>query len=276
VHRPDQRHPEGAGVLSRQPRVSVADLRRPGGDRGPEHPAVQRDKGSARTPDCHGGGAEGHRSVARRRAAGVQYHRPAGAGAGRFVRCLGVPFRWRPDPAGSPLRNHGRPVQELHDAGPLARDARDHQWARAARAALHRHRRPAARPGVGGAAAGQPVAPSDRRAADARRQGHRLPEPGLAGARARARAIEGTAADLRRSGGDRHSERAPVQRDEGSAGAPDRHRRGAANHRPLHGRRPSCVRGHRRQLYEAVSCRGRRGGLDRRRGHAASARVPRQ
>ena len=42
----------------------------------------------------------------------------------------------------------------------------------------------------------------------------------------------GTAEDLRRPGGDRDPERAPVQRDEGGAGAADRNGRGSAGHQP--------------------------------------------
>ena len=50
----------------------------------------------------------------------------------------------------------------------------------------------------------------------------------------------GAAQDLRRPGGDRDPERAAVQRDEGGAGAADRHGRGAEGHQPL-GRRAQPV-----------------------------------
>ena len=48
-----------------------------------------------------------------------------------------------------------------------------------------------------------------------------------------AKVVRGPAQDLRRPGGDRDRERAAVQRDEGSAGPPDRNRRGAAGHQQL-------------------------------------------
>ena len=76
-----------------------------------------------------------------------------------------------------------------------------------------------------------------RRADAARRPGRRrdhawrAPRP-AAFADKRDRAAQ----DLRRPGGDRDRERAPVQRDQGGAGAADRHRRGAAGHQQF-GRR---------------------------------------
>ena len=67
------------------------------------------------------------------------------------------------------------------------------------------------------------------------------------------------------AGGHRHRERTAVQRDEGGAGAADRHRRGAAGHQQLGGRHPPGVREDPRQL-PAPDRMQRPGSLDRRRG----------
>ena len=73
------------------------------------------------------------------------------------------------------------------------------------------------------------------------------------------------AQDLRRPGGDRDPERAPVQRDEGGARTADRHRRGAAGHQQLGGRYPAGVREDPRQL-PAPDRMQRPGSVDRRPG----------
>ena len=85
-------------------------------------------------------------------------------------------------------------------------------------------------------------------AAAARRRVHRR-----AGVRARAGGRVQQRRDrpggvLRRPGRDRDRERAPVQRDQGGAGAADRHRRGAARDRQLGGRHGAGVRQDPRQL----------------------------
>ena len=62
------------------------------------------------------------------------------------------------------------------------------------------------------------------------------------------RQADGAAADLRRPGGDRDPERAAVQRDQGGAGAADRHGRDPEGHRQFAVRRAAGVRRHRAQL----------------------------
>ncbi len=88
--------------------------------------------------------------------------------------------------------------------------------------------------------AGGPVAAHDRRADDQGRVADRGHRGGL-GRSGRDTAASGRSAqDLRRPGGDRHRERAAVQRNEGGAGAADRHGRDPEGHQPV--RRPTCSR----------------------------------
>ena len=81
--------------------------------------------------------------------------------------------------------------------------------------------------------------------AAAHAQGRRADRRDLHGA-PRAAALQrhagGAAQDLRRPGGDRARERAPVQRDEGGARAAERHQRDPAGDLQLAGRRPAGVR----------------------------------
>ena len=81
--------------------------------------------------------------------------------------------------------------------------------------------------------------------------------------------------DLRRPGGDRDRERAPLQRDEGSTGPAQGLRRGTAGDLELGGGHEAGVREDPRELRTAVrgSVRGRRPGRPRRR--RASGRLPR-
>ena len=70
--------------------------------------------------------------------------------------------------------------------------------------------------------------------------------------------------DFRRPGGDRHPERAPVQRDQGGAGAADGDRRGAARDQRVADRRAAGA-GCRRGARGAALPRGRQPGLAHRR-----------
>ena len=83
------------------------------------------------------------------------------------------------------------------------------------------------------------------------------------------------AADLRRPGGDRHRERAAVQRDARGAGAADRHRRGAARDQQLGRRHRAGVRQDPRQLPAPVRHRAARHLPRRRRRPGARRRVAR-
>ena len=78
-----------AQALRRQGAAAAANLRRPGSDRDPERADVQRDSGSARTPDRDRRHPARHQRVADRRAAGVRGDRRAAACA-----CSRAP-RWR-------------------------------------------------------------------------------------------------------------------------------------------------------------------------------------
>ena len=108
------------------------------------------------------------------------------------------------------------------------------------------------------------------RAADARRRCLRkhLRVPARAGA---VRAGPGRAdRDLRPAGGDRHRQRAAVQRDEGGARAADGDQRDPARHLELAHRRAARARCDRRAGRAAVRCVGRVDVPDRRRRAAAS------
>ena len=117
--------------------------------------------------------------------------------------------------------------------------------ARSARAMAERRpvacadrRRRTSRSSQAGRRAGLPQEP--RRAAAPRRRGHRHDrrcwhDPGSRWARS-----SSPAADLRRPGGDRDRERAPVQRDQGVARAADRDRGDSQGHQQLD--RPTCSR----------------------------------
>ena len=84
------------------------------------------------------------------------------------------------------------------------------------------------------------------RAVAARRQGDRLPRHPARGHRRFRRQGNRAGADLRRSGGDRDRERAPVPRNRGGARAADRHLRRAARDQRVAHRRAAGVRHHRR------------------------------
>ena len=94
---------------------------------------------------------------------------------------------------------------------------------------------------------GHPGGPADARGRRVRRD---LPAPRRAAA-VPARS-DRTARDLRRPGGHRDRERAPVQRDQGRARAADRHRRGAEDDQPNHLRAPAGARHPDRQCEPAV------------------------
>ena len=88
--------------------------------------------------------------------------------------------------------------------------------------------------------------PKHRARADAARgSGHRRDRRVPRGAGSVSRKVHRTAADLRRSGRDRHRERAPVQRDEGRARPPDGVRRHSGRDQQLAHRRAARVRGDR-------------------------------
>ena len=100
-------------TLQRQGDRADQDLRRPGGDRDPEREDVQRDAAGAGAADRHGRDPEGHRRLARRRAAGVRRHRaraPTGwpAPSRRWSRCAATTCcTWRHSPPPTPAASNG-------------------------------------------------------------------------------------------------------------------------------------------------------------------------
>ena len=107
-------------------------------------------------------------------------------------------------------------------------------------------------------------------------QAHRHDQRHATRARTLCAAPGGAAADLCRPGGDRHRERAPVQRDAGIAAAAEGLGRGAGRHQQLDGRRAAGVREDPRQLQAPVRRRRARRAAGRRAGHAEHCRLPRR
>ena len=217
--------PARCRAVHRQADRAAADLRRPGGDRDRERAPVQRDQGGARAADRDGRDPAGDQQLAVRLAAGIRRDRRARAGALRRAHRRHLALRRRADPHGRLPRRLAR--GDGADARPPSRAARTRRSL--ARTVIERragpHPRHPHRPGVhpeGGARASAGYRGSLWRADDARRRGHRrdrrLPrsEPGLFADKQIA-----AAQDLRRPGGDRDRERAPVQRDQGGARAAD-------------------------------------------------------
>ena len=200
------------GGFTEQGGGAAAELRRPGGDRDPERAPVQRDQGGARAADRDGRGSAGDRELARRRAAGVRRYRRA---------------PW-------PVRGHSA-LSRL-DAATRCIWWRSH-GASAGDAALRSRvpDRPGAVPSARERVVAAPVTSPTRgdapRERDLARAGGyrsilacRCCATGPVGAIGVPRTEPGTfteaqieaAPDLRRPGGDRDRERAPVQRDQGA------------------------------------------------------------
>ena len=232
----------------------LRDLRRPGGDRDPERAAVQRDAGGAGAAEGRGRGAERDQQLGVRHPAGVR----------QDPRQLQAPVRQRQrsdvllvDDAGQlQLAAYDG---KAHDAvaatfpAPVEQDASRPCDPRAARRALPR--RDARRRRAQRACAGCRRSPATSRWRSRRccgRTAASAPSALRASSGAFTDKGAGAAADLRRPGGDRDPERAAVQRDEGGAGAADRHRRDAAGHQRLADRRAAGVRRHRRARPRAV------------------------
>ena len=222
--------------FSRKRTRAAGDLCRPGGDRDRERAAVQRDARGAGAADRHRRGPAGDQQFGDRHAAGVRRHRrsscerlctrpalrlsfctvdgecaPPSAIARRAAAVDGR------DAACRPTRGSCRsPARASVDAQVMHCRRRAAPIDPPARLARRPRRRPTSR---------SLLAPCRGSAAASVGDDRACAQPGVGfGERDRA------AADLRRPGGDRDRERAPVQRDEGSAGAADRHRRGAARH----------------------------------------------
>ena len=229
VHRRDRRRAVASpGPFDEQADRAAEDLRRPGGDRDRERAPVQRDQGGARAADGDGGDPAGHRELAVRRAAGVRRDRRRART--RFARRLYanvVPrttarccIAWRREQSRAAtawtLMRASYPMRP--DASQVVRP-RD-----VVRRRVVRHRgRVSAIPDY------DPRAGRDRRLARAcsacRCCARATRSASIVVARGRARAVhrapDRAAPDLRRPGGDRDRERAPVQRDQGGARAAD-------------------------------------------------------
>ncbi len=237
-----RRPAQSAAALLRQGDRAAADLCRPGGDRDPERAAVQRDQGGAGAADRYRRDPAGHQPARRPTCSrcstpscaarpncsspatprsrllqdGWLHWRGGAGGSSEWMQRVNAVY---PIPLGSGTRAVG--------AGHRANAARSRSWMRMPPT---RRSSPAQARQCGAASA------SARACVPLLRDGQGIgtlilthPQVGLQAQRRAARA----AADLRRPGGDRDRERAAVQRDAGSAGAADRHRRGAAGHRQL-------------------------------------------
>ena len=255
--------------VQRQGDQPAADLRRPGRDRDRERAAVQRDQGRA----CQGRGAHArahrgaglpdrdqrrapvHQRVADRRGAGVR------GDPGERDAALRQPARppcsvttaswciWSRRTTGRPRRSRTRAgcIRRRPTRGMLSGRVIMSGSVQTEEDTLPTRTttRTAARLG--------PLAAHDRRAAAQGRRGRRRDHRRLARPGPDAAAADRPAEDLRRPGGDRHRERAPVQRDAGGAGAADRHRRSAAGDQQLGGGRGAGVRQDPRQLRSTCS-----------------------
>ena len=223
-----------------------ADLRRPGGDRDRERAAVQRDQGGARAADRHR--AKSCRSSA------VRW--PTPGRCSKDPRQLPAPVRHRAarhlrSPATTGRCTSARVARRRARSG-----ERDHSRSRSSRLP------PALAIAQRRVAALSPTCARRRRCRPACAQvAQRIGDYSIAWApmlwedrgvgsiivlAPAAAAIQPTGMallqDLRRPGGDRDPERAPVQRNQGSAGAADRHRGGAAGHQQFGGRHAAGVR----------------------------------
>ena len=113
------------------------------------------------------------------------------------------------------------------------------------------------------------------RADDVERPRHRHDRHHLHAAAALLGRGVGAGQDVRRPGGDRDPERAPVQRDEGSAGAADGDGRDPQGHQRLAHRHPAGVRRDRHECRPAVRTQGRAAHGRGRRIAAAGAKLRR-
>ena len=224
---------------------SAQDLRRSGRDRDRERATVQRNEGCARQsrrtharvdrvaglPDSDQRRAAMHQRIADRRDARVRSNPRERDSAVR------QPDGGRPSirrPAGASGRDAQLVDRGARGCPPVLSGAAQPEAAQRAGRALRLRAdrggylpRPGLRPDAGTA---RPLATHARRATAQgwrrRRRDHRH----LAGSRQDATAADRSAQDVCGSGGDRHRERAADQRDEGSAGAANRHRRSAEGH----------------------------------------------
>ncbi|MBK8741155.1 MAG: PAS domain-containing protein [Betaproteobacteria bacterium] len=249
--RGDRRRASRGRALRRPAGRAHQDLRRPGRDRDREHAPVQRDEGSARAADGDGGDPEGYLQFAGGRAARFRRDRELrksadrgilDGGAACFRRCAasgGVYEYERVRRRGSEERvPHGGFQPECHHRGGSYRSACLRNRYRSS----SRSRIPLARGGSRARLSKHAVyAAASGRSRDRHDQCY---PPGAGGVR---QSQGRTAQNLRRPGGDRDRERAPVQRDPRGAGAADRDRGSAARHRRLDHRHPAGVRHYRQR-----------------------------
>ena len=207
------------GAFDDQRDRARADLRRPGRDRDRERAAVQRDQGGARAADRDRRGAAGHQQLAdrhRSRCSTRSLERAAAVRGGPSASSLAF------DGGHDPLRRRQRRTAERRaacavvpdaarrgrraSARPRLRERRSHIADVARTTPSYPHARTAQRLGGYRAMLGVPMLREGE--VDRRDRGRSRTQPGLfADKRDRA------AQDLRRPGGDRDPERAPVQRD---------------------------------------------------------------
>ena len=246
-------------ALPRGRRQPGADLRRPGGDRDREHAPVQRDQGSARAADRDRRDPARHQRLGHRHAAGVRRHRRASSPIDRGRQSHGS-FASTANGFTSPALYavNAQGIDETRALYPMRTDGGSAaaRAVRDKRGGQHRRRvdapptpsiRPRSSPGVARFRA--VLARSD----DARERDRRRHLRHAHRARRVRRASEvDAAADLRQPGRDRDRERAPVQRDQGSARASDRHLRSAAGDQQLGGRHGAGVRQDPRRLRAPV------------------------
>ena len=202
---------------------------RPGGDRHRERAAVQRDAGGAGAPDRQRRHPARHQQFPLRRAAGVRCHRHHRSQAPglrhrhradlqrRHLLAEGHGHPGRPDAGAGVDGDAGRPGGQL----PVARD-REQDHASLARLVGDR----ASRPRAGAARTAGPELDAVPAAAARRRLRWRAGAGQQAGERVQ-RQGDRAGGVVPRPGGDRHRERAAVQRDEGGARAAARVGRGA-------------------------------------------------
>ena len=232
--RGDQRAAAGGAAAQRQADRTSPDLRRPGDDCDRERAALQRDQGGARAADGDGRHPESDERLADRRSAGVRRDREQRSPA--LPGCRGV----------APGSERGSDRAGCLRSGARLRGERglDERRVAARRSELRRSSGVAAeigsRPGHSGGGLGRRNLPDrqrahgrarDRRGADAaREQGARRDRRDPCQSGPVQRQGSGAAHDVRRPGGDRDRERAPLQRDEGGARPAEGLRRSAAGH----------------------------------------------
>ncbi len=260
-HRRDLRRPRRRGRVLREGDRAAEDVRRPGGDRDPERAALQRDQGSARAADGDGGDPEGDQRIADGRAAGIRRDRQPCRPAGRRLLRQRLARRRRPAAPGG-VHEHKPGGRRGAEERLPDRNRRGSSHCRGCPLEIRVLRRrlrggPACeREGESGHA--RPWVPQHALCADSpwrcglwgdARQSRRAgPIP---------RTMGESAQDLRRPGGDRDRERAPLQRDEGGARAADRDGRHPEGDERLADRRPAGVRRDREQRSPALPGRRR-------------------